>query len=790
VIDGRPAVFIAHSERSKDSVALPFRGYIQSLGLVGLLVGELPRPPAVEWSTDEKVNYYLNNSSMFVALATADDPLPDGRFHTRPNIVDEISRARSKDHLRDKIQVFKDARVDLPSNLPMTWDPLDPDDLPSALARFLAQAQAWGLVARDRPLPSIADASEEPVGPTPAESEDSAGAGSDAAALSQIKGALERLRTELSGGEVDEPDAPLAAARIYLASAALLAEKRSTGLLGVHELNGLFGERGELRFNAGEERLLLKTMLGHARSDNAPGWFFFRHWTDDSLVEALIDVGLGESDDSARAQAIRLLARRPDPPPRGHLSALVRRGLDSGDLHVSSAAQDLLARHGDGRLVRGMRDRLESATSYGVAQARAQALSHSDPAAALRLLLANPNAHSRPLEEALLGSARRLPVSRLRQGLGSRNEKVRRLCLRALDRSSRVRKHDALELMAADASGSIRADALEIALKRRWSITESEMRAALEEPKARMDLERQWELAIRYYGRWPAEELIAELDWLSVRSWEIYAALAREHFSAINDRIRADLENGFEELKQSTKSRIEAAARADVERVVREKEGEAAVAKSAEKIRAAVAKRVDEVMAMESSTERFVLRRFQLAAMQGLAIHGTRGDLRFARDLMGSNDPDLQHACVTLIRRYGDVNDVPGLIDLALDSYGDLEETAAEASLALSDDVVETAKTLIEAEDADLIELALAHLEGSSLEDVGAEVFALLDIKIDRVRLAAVRYLAGRLTRAQLRRLIDFYPRRAGFYYYNVVVYLDRYLYAPGWIRRALAEQD
>jgi hypothetical protein len=69
-------------------------------------------------------------------------------------------------------------------------------------------------------------------------------------------------------------------------------------------------------------------------------------------------------------------------------------------------------------------------------------------------------------------------------------------------------------------------------------------------------------------------------------------------------------------------------------------------------------------------------------------------------------------------------------------------------------------------------------------------VFALLDSKLDGVRLAAVRYLSSRLTLGQLRRLIDLYRRQAAFYYYNVIVYLDRHLYAPGWIRRALREPD
>src|SRR3954447_5074220 len=107
MLHGRPAIFIAHSEGHKTTVAEPVRDFVESLGITAVLVEELPRPQLPDWSPEAKVEYYLNRSAMVVALATPDDELANGEVHTRQNIIDEIQRARQKPHLADRVQVFK-----------------------------------------------------------------------------------------------------------------------------------------------------------------------------------------------------------------------------------------------------------------------------------------------------------------------------------------------------------------------------------------------------------------------------------------------------------------------------------------------------------------------------------------------------------------------------------------------------------------------------------------------------------------------------------------------------------
>src|ERR1700679_482321 len=146
MLAARPTVFISHSERFKDQVAAPFREHLESLGMTAVLVSEMPTPESGAGEPDSKVDYYLDRSDMFVALMTPDDRTDSGEVHARPNVTDEISRARGKSHLRERVQVFKADEVDMHSNINPTHEALDPDDVAASFAVFERQAIAWEIL--------------------------------------------------------------------------------------------------------------------------------------------------------------------------------------------------------------------------------------------------------------------------------------------------------------------------------------------------------------------------------------------------------------------------------------------------------------------------------------------------------------------------------------------------------------------------------------------------------------------------------------------------------------------
>jgi hypothetical protein len=141
MIGGKPAVFISCSEQFKARVAYTIRDALRAAGAEPVIVADLPRPGGA-WSPEDKVEAYLNRSDAFVALLTPDDQVGE-TWRSRPNIADEIGRARNKPHLADHIVVFKEPRVSMHSNVNPAYEQLDLGDVPAAASRLIKQLKVW-----------------------------------------------------------------------------------------------------------------------------------------------------------------------------------------------------------------------------------------------------------------------------------------------------------------------------------------------------------------------------------------------------------------------------------------------------------------------------------------------------------------------------------------------------------------------------------------------------------------------------------------------------------------------
>ncbi len=152
----QPEIFISCSESQKDALARPFQALLASNGLRGMIVSDEPRP-GTAWTPEEKVDAYLERSQAVIVFATADIAAYDDAY-TRPNIADEIARARSKPHLRDRVCVLKQRGVTLPSNINPAYEQLDPARPAEGFRRALMQLREWGfeianMPAADRVVP-------------------------------------------------------------------------------------------------------------------------------------------------------------------------------------------------------------------------------------------------------------------------------------------------------------------------------------------------------------------------------------------------------------------------------------------------------------------------------------------------------------------------------------------------------------------------------------------------------------------------------------------------------------
>src|SRR5439155_15911436 len=141
--DSPRGVFISCSERQKEALGRPFKALLAENGLQGFIVSDEPRPEGA-WTPEEKVDAYLALSDAVVVFATGDLEAGEDRY-TRPNIGDEIGRARAEPHLRNRVCVLKEHGVTLPSNINPAYESLDLAHPEEGFRRALAQLREWGL---------------------------------------------------------------------------------------------------------------------------------------------------------------------------------------------------------------------------------------------------------------------------------------------------------------------------------------------------------------------------------------------------------------------------------------------------------------------------------------------------------------------------------------------------------------------------------------------------------------------------------------------------------------------
>jgi hypothetical protein len=231
----RPAVFLSVAEGQKISLARPLRDLLGP-AVEGYIVSDLPHPGGT-YTPEEKVDAYLDRSQAVVVFATADLDTGADKY-TRPNIADEIARARSKPHLRHRICVLKQSGVTLASNTNPVYTRLDPNDPEPAFAAALGQLKAWGF---DIDVPEAGDGQAVAASRRPGTS---MAAAASAPSPESLTASLERAlslvpRSQYAGGE-----AALVLIAVAAPQVALLrpSELEDPALAGWLEREALYGE--------------------------------------------------------------------------------------------------------------------------------------------------------------------------------------------------------------------------------------------------------------------------------------------------------------------------------------------------------------------------------------------------------------------------------------------------------------------------------------------------------------------------------------------------------------------
>jgi hypothetical protein len=196
MLRGQVAIFLSCSEKFKSAVAWPVRDALAGHGLRPIIVSDEPPLPGIGGDAEAKAERYLDASSAFVALCTADYELSDGTKYPRASVIDEIQQAMARPQLRDRSQVLRSPGVFLPSDITPTYDCLDVAGPVVAADVIVQQLRQWGVV----PGPMSPPAAPHPVGTEMADDADALFAGSPPGAHDEAGSRVYRLLRDRAAG--------------------------------------------------------------------------------------------------------------------------------------------------------------------------------------------------------------------------------------------------------------------------------------------------------------------------------------------------------------------------------------------------------------------------------------------------------------------------------------------------------------------------------------------------------------------------------------------------------------
>jgi hypothetical protein len=743
-----------------------------------VLVGDEPLPAGIESNPNSKVEWFFLHAQMAVILATPDDRIENGEVKTRGNVVDEYRLAQQKEHLKEKLLVFKAEDVELHSNINPVYEPL-PLDNPEWIAnRIVEQARVWGLLP---PVP----APNPDSGPTSSE-EGTSGAppvvhigDDDVEATQQASDALQSASAAL-GGELTES---FSIRRAELAIAALTADEADADPVGVHLANTLFAQRHEIILRERERLLLFAAYLQNTQGENVPGIYWIRDLSRLQLIDLLLSlVGDGESPLTQR-HALSILRKLGAPAAADRARELLRPLVSSDDAALRQSAREFIR----DRRELGLRDLLEDPELVErdrreVTQTLAMLDIRGKPSDVMVLYMEDEYVRSPEVEVALLSSVRRVRRGLVLAALQNPAQDVRLTGLRMANKKGLLTESLAGKIIEADRSPRMRLAAirclLDVGLPVDWELYRLAADSREGDSADLMTFLEQRALGPEIAMTLPLDELRAGIQWTSQNGPACYEALGLRDGEWAERNIRRDLRTGFAALRDAERTSLRAAAITAAETTFARPLTDAEQAVAVQK--------VDEIWkpwSLDEKVGQFVQREYTRAALRVLVTNGRRADVRIARQLADSGDQDLRGDALRLFARFGTHHDTATVVKLTGQIYDDkLQVLGAETALRLAykKDKVAVLSSLREVHALRTWSVEqLAHIPGAV-----NEAWKLLWSPDADIRIAAAGVVWDAVSPEDADRLLSAYTGSRHFY--NVVRAIDRRLFGREWLADAL----
>jgi len=552
-------------------------------------------------------------------------------------------------------------------------------------------------------------------------------------------------------------------ARLHLLSSAWLSARFTSDLISSHEANILYRYRDSIHLVLPEPDLWLRTLVADA-NDLIPGWFWFRELTREELSVFLFELA-GRDDVAVSARALAHLSRLGAIPTNESDLQVVRSCLTSIHSHIRGAAAAYVGTvFSEKQLAITLEDPATALalTLSEVARLRTRALMRVDVNAALDVAVDAAVESDAALSADLSQMVTDARTEILQAALSSNAWQIRLAAAEQLRLRGELSETKADALLQ-DSALRVRAVGLMQLVDSGRPLTATEIRQTLQRSNSTAttfgtsDRDKiDPEPIIRHlFQTYPSDVLVPMVDFGSLDGAIAYGVLADRDFETFGVRVRSDLEDDFAALEREGEARVRTAL-----------PGEAA-----DRVIADMAKYRDLMAGVFSASALDVLTRHAEARDAALA----RKELERVKNIYRD---DARLPAIELIALTGDSTDAQLLQTFAQNTYGEIRAKALDVALTLSRGPDGIAHDLLRSKDTGFVQAAIRTLWNYPRQDVFPLLDKLLFDDRDNVRLYAVSYVVHHFSVEEIPGVIERYTAQ-GQYFYNVVAWLDRALYAP-----------
>lgn len=534
--------------------------------------------------------------------------------------------------------------------------------------------------------------------------------------------------------------------RLYLLSFTWFSKVHYSEILGIHEISLIYFYKEKIELSPDEIILIIRSLIGD-ESDLRPGWFWFKSIGKRKLKKFIISRALNDNNPDVRKGAFSILVDL-----KFDISLkIIEEGLNDKNDEVRIQVVKLIKAFKIDRSIKLLKPILE-AENKSLKEAAINAFTYlsfsKNPKGTILWILNNEVSVPNFILDYQYSKDIKISKNKLIGALKTKESSIRVLTAKLL-RIKKIIDKDICKNLINDVDNQVKKEGflglLDLGEEVDINLVRESIKGYLADPK---------KLIYEIIKKKSYEEILKMIDWFNANAHIAYKVLAVEHYKDFENILRKDIKSDFETIKLksiknfTTKYRIT-------------NEGE-----------------VDALLKNEN-INKFIKSEFISSALEGLLQHGNKNDVKYARKYLGkTNYNTADRVAIEMIAKYGNTADCKMLLNYAFNSKSEYKILPIKTVLSLRKNLSNIISSMLKSNDKDLLKIALLNLDSLKSQNNTKVAKEFLKNDDEAVRLISIKFLFLKYNKDELIDILNDYIKNDS-YYYNVVTWLDRLIYAP-----------